>query len=44
VDTVMAYADELLEKYGGEPAYKLPLHLGDYNCRVIDLGNGIAPS
>lgn len=44
VDTVMSYVDELLEKYGGEPAYKLPLHPGDYQCRVIDLGNGIASS
>ena len=44
VDTVMEYADELLEKYQGEPAYKLPLHPGDYQCRVIDLGHGIAPS
>ena len=44
VDAVMEYADELLEKYGGMPAYRLPLHPGDYKCRVIDLGNGIAPS
>ena len=44
VDTVMECVDELLEKFGGEPAYKLPLHPGDYKCRVIDLGHGIAPS
>lgn len=42
VDTVMAYVDELLEKYQGEPAYKLPPHPGDYQCRVIDLGNDCA--
>ena len=44
VDTVMKYADELLETYQGKPAYELPAHPGQYVCRVIDLGHGCAPS
>jgi len=36
---VMRYAEELLEKYHGEPAYKLPPHYGEYECRVIDLAH-----
>lgn len=34
---VMKYVDELLMEYKGEPAYKLPSHYGQYQCRVIDL-------
>ncbi len=37
VDVVMKYAEELLAAYRAEPAYKLPKHIGDYKCRVIEL-------
>ena len=40
VAAVMNFVWELLDKYHGEPAYKLPPHYGDYQCRVIDLSKG----
>ena len=36
-DTVMKYALELLDQYGGKKAKKLPSHYGEYQCRVIEL-------
>ena len=36
-DMVMKYALELLDKFHGEAACKLPSHYGDYRCRVIDM-------
>ena len=38
--TVTYFAEELLDKFQGRPAYKLPNHKGDYQCRVIDLSKG----
>lgn len=35
--TVMQYVDELLSRYNGEPAYKLPAHYGEYQCRVVEV-------
>ena len=35
--TVMQYVDELLARYNGEPAYKLPAHYGEYQCRVVEV-------
>lgn len=40
VAAVMNFVWELLDKYHGEPACKLPPHYGDYQCRVIDLSKG----
>ena len=40
VAAVMHFAEELLDKFQGRPAYKLPNHKGDYQCRVIDLSKG----
>ena len=40
VAAVLHYAAELLEKFQGQPAYKLPSHKGDYQCRVIELSKG----
>ena len=37
VETVMKYAWELLEEYGGKPAGELPAHDGQYECRVVRL-------
>jgi heptosyltransferase-2 len=37
---VMHFAEELLDKFQSRPAYKLPSHKGDYQCRVIDLSKG----
>lgn len=36
VQTVMRYVDELLTRFGSQPAYKLPDHYGAYQCRVVD--------
>jgi heptosyltransferase-2 len=36
----MHFAEELLAKFQGQPAYKLPSHKDDYQCRVIDLSKG----
>ena len=36
-EIIMRYAWEILDKYHGAPAYKLPPHYGEYECRVIDL-------
>ena len=33
-------AEELLDKFQGRPAYEMPHHKGDYQCRVIDLSKG----
>ena len=33
---VMKYVDELLDKYQGRPAYKLPRHYGEYQCRIVE--------
>lgn len=35
VDSVMKYAGELLAAYGGKPAFELPPHDGQYECRVV---------
>lgn len=40
VAAALHYAAELLEKFQGKPAYKLPSHKGDYQCRVIELSKG----
>ena len=40
VAAAMHYAGELLEKFQGQPADKLPPHKGDYQCRVIELAKG----
>lgn len=40
VAAAMHYAEELLEKFQGQPADKLPPHKGDYQCRVIELAKG----
>ncbi|WP_037354024.1 glycosyltransferase family 9 protein [Selenomonas sp. FC4001] len=40
VAAALYYAEALLEKFQGQPAYKLPLHKGDYQCRVIELSKG----
>ena len=40
VAAALYYAEELLEKFQGKPAYKLPSHKGDYRCRVIELSKG----
>jgi heptosyltransferase-2 len=40
VAAVMHFAEELLAEFQGRPAYKLPTHKGDYQCRVIDLSKG----
>lgn len=36
-DIVLQYAEELLEAYGGRPAYRLPEHYGQYECRVVEV-------
>ena len=40
VEAAMHFAEELLAMFNGEPAYKLPPHTGDYQCRVIDIAKG----
>ena len=35
-EVVMKYVDELLERFQGRPAYKLPGHYGAYECRVVE--------
>lgn len=40
VEAVLHFAEELLEKFQGQPADKLPPHKGDYQCRVIELAKG----
>lgn len=40
VAAALYYAEALLEKFQGQPAYKLPFHKGDYQCRVIELSKG----
>ncbi|MCR5757030.1 MAG: glycosyltransferase family 9 protein [Selenomonas sp.] len=40
VDVVMHYAEALLEKFQGKPAYALPPHKGNYQCHVIELAKG----
>ena len=37
VEAVMHHVHALLQEYGGAPAYKLPLHDGQYTCRVVEL-------
>ncbi len=39
VEVVMKYVNELLEKYEGMPAKKIPRIYGEYQCRVIDLSD-----
>lgn len=34
---VMKYMNELLDTYQGKPAYELPSHYGQYQCRVVEL-------
>ena len=36
VATVMHYVDELLTRFGAQPACKLPDHYGEYQCRIVD--------
>ncbi len=40
VAAVMHFAEELLDRFQGQPAYKLPPHRADYQCQVIDLSKG----
>ncbi|SHK55720.1 heptosyltransferase-2 [Selenomonas ruminantium] len=40
VPVVMHFVEDLLAEYQGQPAYKLPLHTGNYQCRVIELTKG----
>ncbi|SDP05622.1 glycosyltransferase family 9 protein [Selenomonas ruminantium] len=40
VAAAMHYVEDLLEKFKAKPAYELPAHKGDYQCRVIEISKG----
>ena len=40
VAAAMHYVEDLLEQFKGQPAYSLPAHKGDYQCRVVEIAKG----